>query len=122
MGKLEAFEMWAYRRMLKISWKDKITNQVVLDRINKQKEVVLSVKMRKLQYLGHIKRENKYQLLQLIMQGKIEGRRSIGRRRMSWLRNLREGFACTSIQLFRAEQFRVKIAMMIANLRSGDGT
>jgi hypothetical protein len=33
--RLSAFEMWVYRRLLKISWKDKIKNEDVLDKVNK---------------------------------------------------------------------------------------
>lgn len=122
MRRLNSFEMWTYRRILGISWVDRITNIEVLRRINKEREVELTIKERKLQYLGHIIRGEKYSLLRLIMQGKIEGKRSVGRRRISWLKNLREWFGCSSKQLFRATASKVKIAMMIANLRSGDGT
>ena len=81
--KLEAFEMWTYRRMLRISWVEHITNIQVLDRMSKQKEILNNIKIRKLQYLGHISRNSKYQLLQLIIQGKIQGKRNIGRRTTS---------------------------------------
>lgn len=62
-------------------------------------------------------RGNRYQMLQLIIQGKIDGKRSVGRRRTSWLRNLRDWFNCNSKQLFRAAANKVKIATMIATLR-----
>lgn len=45
-------------------------------------EIVNMIKERKLRYLGHIMRNTKYQLLKLILQGKIEGRRGSGRRRI----------------------------------------
>lgn len=122
MNKIDAFEMWIYRRILKISWTHRVSNVEVLRRMNKEKEITLNIKQRKLQYFGHIMRGQKYQLLQVIMQGKIQGKRSVGRRRMSWLRNLREWCNCNSTQLFRAAVSKVKIAMMVAKLRSGDGT
>lgn len=120
--KLEAFELWMYRRILKIPWVDRITNAEVMRRMCKEKEIISTIKKRKLQYLGHIMRGEKYQLLQIIMQGKIQGKRSIGRRRHSWLRNLREWFNCNTSQLFRSAVSKIRIAMMIANLRDGDGT
>lgn len=69
--RLEAFEMWCYRRMLRISWTHHITNETVLQRMGKQREIILTVKGRKLTYFGHIMRHKKYSILHLIMQGKI---------------------------------------------------
>ena len=117
MKKIEAFEMWLYRRILRISYVDRVTNEEVLLRLSKQTELNTEVKIRKLQYLGHIMRGTRYQMLQVIIQGKIVGKRSVGRRRMSWLRNLREWFNCSSNHLFRAAVNKLKIIMMIANLR-----
>lgn len=117
MDKLRAFEMWCYRRMWRIPWTDRITNAEVLNRMRKECEIIDTIKKRKLQYLGHIMRGQKYTLLQLIVQGKISGKRSIGRRRVSWLKNLREWFDCSNVQLFRAAVNKVRIAVMIANLR-----
>lgn len=86
--RLEAFEMWLYRRILRISWKDKVTNVIVLERMNKEREVMNTVKKRKLEYFGHIMRnEKKYDLLITILQGKVYGKQGPGRRRISWLKN-----------------------------------
>lgn len=54
--KLEAFEMWLYRRILKIPWTAHVTNVRVLERINKGMEIIKTIKTRKLEYLGHIMR------------------------------------------------------------------
>jgi len=117
MDKINAFEMWVYRRMLRISWRDRITNREVLSRLGSETQLLLSIKKRKLQYFGHIMRGDKYQFLQLIIQGKIEGKRAPGRRRTSWLKNLRQWFGRSTSSLFRAAVSKVQIAMMIANLR-----
>ena len=84
--KLESFEIWVYRRILKISWTEHVTNNEVMRRVNKELEIVETIKTRKLQYLGHFMRGDRYTMLQLIIQGKIQGKRSVGRRRISWLR------------------------------------
>ena len=120
--RIEAFEMWIYRRMLRISWAERVTNVEVLRRMQKEKELVLTIKERKLQYLGHVMRGDKYRLLQLIIQGKVIGKRSIGRRRHSWLRNLREWYNSSNYQLFRSGESKIRIALMIAKLRNEDGT
>jgi len=57
-------------------------------------------------------------LLQLILQGKIEGKRSAGRRRISWLKNLRDWFS-TLIEIFRLSLERETIFNMISNIRNG---
>jgi len=66
--------------------------------MGKQKELLLTVK-RKMQYLGHIMRGEKYEFLRLVVEGKILGKRSVGRRQNSWLKDLRRWFGCTSIYL-----------------------
>ncbi|XP_060527658.1 uncharacterized protein LOC132702847 [Cylas formicarius] len=55
-------------------------------------------------------------VVQLILQGNVEGRRRPGRRRM--LKNLRTWFNTTTVGLFRAAVDKVRIAMMIANIRN----
>lgn len=118
--RIEAFEMWIYRRILKISYVDHVTNIEVLQRMTKEKEVLNLVKQRKLEYLGHVMRnEEKYRVLQLVMQGKVFGRRGPGRRRISWLKNLRQWFGITSAELFRRAVNKTMIALMIANIRTG---
>ncbi|KAF2899085.1 hypothetical protein ILUMI_07088 [Ignelater luminosus] len=78
----------------------------------KEEEIARTLKKRKLEYFGYVMRGRRYSLLKLITEGKI-----IGRKRISWLRNLREWFGLTSGQLFRIAADKVSIAMMIANLR-----
>ncbi|XP_045457900.1 uncharacterized protein LOC123668152 [Melitaea cinxia] len=70
--KLEAFEMWVYRRMLRISWRDRVRNTTVLQRMGKATEILTTIKRRKLEYFGHVMRNTKkYELLQLNIQGKF---------------------------------------------------
>ena len=67
--RLDTFEMWIYRRGLKISWAAKIINEEVLRKMGTGQEIVRQFKTNKLQYLGHPIRHNSSQL-QLI-EGKI---------------------------------------------------
>lgn len=60
IGMVEAFEMWLYRRILIISWVEKVTNIEVLRQMRKHKEVILNIKKQKLIYLGQIMRGEKY--------------------------------------------------------------
>ena len=72
--------MHTYRRILKIPWTDKVTNIEALIRMKKDIELLLKLKERKTRYLGHIMHGDRYEILRLIIEGKIEGRRSVGRR------------------------------------------
>lgn len=120
MKRIGAFEMWCYKKMLKIKWTEHMSNVEVLSRMNKEREVINTVKSRKLEYFEHIlKHPEKYQLLKIVLEGKIEGRRGPGRRRISWIKNLRSWFNQSTKSLFRAAVDKVKIAIMLANVRSG---
>ena len=116
INKLEAFEMWVYRRMLRIPWTDHITNQEVLHRMNKDRTILETIKKRKTAYLGHVMRQDKYRFLQLIMEGKIEGKRGPGRRQCSWLKNLRDWTGLDSNSLLRRAQDRDEFARIVADL------
>ena len=88
--------------------------------MNKEKEIVHTIKTSKLQYLGHIMRNPyRYQLLQAVLQGKLMGRRGVDRLRISWLKNLRIWVSSTTNQLFRAVVNKVMIAMRIADIQRG---
>jgi hypothetical protein len=88
--RIEACEMWFYRRMLKIPWIKKVTNAEVLKRAGTERTILETIKKRKINYFETIMKEPKYELLRLVMQGKIEGRRGRGRGKISWLNNVRK--------------------------------
>ena len=54
--KIEAFEMWIFRRLGKISWTAKKTNEEVCAMLNVQPTLLKTIQSRKLKYFGHIKR------------------------------------------------------------------
>ena len=103
-------------------WTDKVRNSEILTRLNKNTEILVTIKKRKLEYFGHLMRGDKYRLLQNIMQGKIAGRRTPGRRKTSWLKNLRDWYGVSSNSLFRLAFDKLKIAMMVTNVLKGHGT
>ena len=85
--KLRAFEMWTYRRIARVSWKEKKTNHQVLQTLGITSTVIVStVRKRIARYFGHIRRHDSLQ--KTIAEGKIEGKRGRGRRRTSWLGNI----------------------------------
>uniref|UniRef100_A0A8D9FEY5 Uncharacterized protein n=1 Tax=Cacopsylla melanoneura TaxID=428564 RepID=A0A8D9FEY5_9HEMI len=119
--RIEAFEMYLYRRILKISWMQKITNVEVLNRMQKEKELLQTIKERKIQYLGHILRGEKYALLQLIFQGNIEGKRSRGRPRNMWMDDIMRWTGLTSSDIINKLKSRTETAIVIDKLRSETG-
>lgn len=117
LRRLESFEMWIFRRMLRIPWTDHIRNEEVLRRMNMDRELLDIIKKRKTSYLGHLLRHERYNFLRIIMEGKIEGRRGPGRRQMTWLRNIKEWTGLDFQSLIRKAQSREEFAEVIANLR-----
>ena len=75
--RLEAFEMWCWRRMFNISWKRKISNEEVLKKANETRRLLNIVKRRKIEYFGHILRHN--EMLRVMVEGKINGVKVRGR-------------------------------------------
>ena len=84
--KLEAFEMWLYRRMLRKSWKEHKTNADVLHKMKTKRSLLNTIKQRKCQYFGYIIRGNGVQ--RLLMEGRINCRRGWGRPRAMWTDNI----------------------------------
>ncbi|GFN78083.1 LINE-1 retrotransposable element orf2 protein [Plakobranchus ocellatus] len=78
-NKLEATEMWFLRRMLRIPWTAKKTNERVLNEANKRRSLVRTIRKRQATFLGHVIRRGK--LEHLVTTGKFEEKRSRGRQR-----------------------------------------
>ncbi|GFO06357.1 endonuclease-reverse transcriptase [Plakobranchus ocellatus] len=71
--------MWFLRRMLRIPWTAKNSNERVLNEGNKRRLLVRTIRKRQATFLGHVMRREK--LEQLVTTGKLEGKRSRGRQR-----------------------------------------
>ena len=83
-GRIDAFELWCWRRLLRVSWTARISNQSVLKKINPECSLEGLMLKLKLQYSGHLMRRTD-SLEKTLMLGKIEGRRKKGQQRMRWL-------------------------------------
>ena len=88
--RINAFEMWCYRRMLKVSYKEHVSNELVLIWAKTQRKLLTVCLDRKLRYFGHIVREEG-QMANVCM-GKISGKRARGRQRAKWTDNIFEHF------------------------------
>ena len=82
--RIDAFEMWCWRRLLRVPWTARRSSQSILKEISpgcSLEELMLKLK---LQYFGHLmQRADSFE--KTLMLGKIEGGRSRGRQRMKWL-------------------------------------
>ena len=88
--KIEAAEMWFYRRLLRISWTEKRTNESILKEHSLDRELLAFVNKRKLKYVGHIIRNEKTTLMASTLQGKIDAPRKKGRPSVSYTDNIKE--------------------------------
>ena len=77
--KLEAVEMWFLRRMMKISWMAKKSNDTVLKEAHASRALVNRFRTRQTTFFGHVMRREK--LEHLITTGMMEGKRSRGKQR-----------------------------------------
>ena len=80
--RIDAFELWCWRRLLRVPWTASRSNQSILKKISP--EYSLEGLMLKLQYFGHLMRRAN-SLEKTLMLGKTEGRRRRGQQRMRWL-------------------------------------
>ena len=82
--RIDAFELWCWRRLLRVPWTARTSNQSILKEISPEYSLEGLMLKLKLQYFGHlIQRTNS--LEKTLMLGKIEGGRRRGRQRMRWL-------------------------------------
>ena len=82
--RIDAFELWCWRRLLRVPWTARRSNQSILKEISPEYSLEGLMLKLKLQYFGHLmRRADSFQ--KTLMLGKIEGRRRRGRQRMRWL-------------------------------------
>ena len=80
----EDFNLWSWRRLLRVPWTARRSNQSILQEINSEYSLEGLILKLKLQYFGHLMRRAD-SLEKTLMLGKIEGRRRRGHERMRWL-------------------------------------
>ena len=82
--RIDAFELWCWRRLLRIPWTARRSNQSILKEISPGYSLEGLILKLKLQYFGHLMRRVD-SLENTLMLGGIGGRRTRGRQRMRWL-------------------------------------
>ena len=82
--RIDAFELWCWRRLLRVPWTARRSSQSILKEINPRISLEGMILKLKLQYFGHLMRRGD-SLENTLMLGGIGGRRKRGRPRMRWL-------------------------------------
>ena len=82
--RIDAFELWCWRRLLRIPWTARRSNQLMLKKISPENSLEGLMLKLKLQYFGHLMQRTD-SLEKTLMLGRIEGRRRRGQRRIRWL-------------------------------------
>ena len=82
--RIDVFELWCWRRLLRVPWTARRCNQSILMEISPEYSLEGLMLKLKLQYFGHLMRRTD-SLEKTLMLGKIEGGRKRGRQRMRWL-------------------------------------
>ena len=80
--------MWCWRRMEKIKWSEKVTNEQVLDRIGEKRTLINNILRRKANWIGYILRRNC--LLHDAIEGQMTEVKGVGRKRTQLLDDLRD--------------------------------
>ena len=83
-GRIDAFELWCWRRLLRVPWTARRSNQSILKEISPDCSLDRLMLKLKLQYFGHLmRRADSFE--KTLMLEKIEGRRRRGQQKMRWL-------------------------------------
>ena len=82
--RIDAFELWCWRRLLRVPWTARRSNQSILTEISPEYSLEGLTLNPKLQYFGHLMQRTD-SLEKTLMLGKIEGERRKGQQRMRWL-------------------------------------
>ena len=94
-----AFELWCWRRLLRVPWTARRSNQSILKEISPAYSLEVLMLKLKLQYFGHLMRRAD-SLEKTLMLGKTEGRKRRGPQRMGWLDDITDSMAMSLSKLW----------------------
>ena len=87
-NRTDSFELWCYRRLRRISWTEKKTNEEVLQQINCEHRLIDIINARKLKFIGHILRSDN--LDNVLLTGMVFGSRGRGRPKTRFWDDIRQ--------------------------------
>ena len=127
MDRINSAEMWLYRRLLRVNWHEKRTDESILQQLQVDRELLSTVMKRKLTFFGHACRNKKCSLMKTVIQGKLEAKRKRGRPRAHYFENIKKWTGKTTPEVYgvvdRRDEWRevVQRAMRAANTTGGAG-
>ncbi|KAI5724481.1 hypothetical protein M8J77_003182 [Diaphorina citri] len=92
--KIEAFEMWCWRKMNKIKWTERMSNERVLQLVGEKRQIWKTLEERRHKWIGHLYRHNEF--LVSIIEVKRQGNQGRGRPRLSYINQIVEYSGCQS--------------------------
>ena len=87
-SRVEAFEMWCYRRMMRIKWIDRVSNEEVLRRVGEKRSLMKTLTRRRNNLVGHILRHDG--LMKTIVEGQVDGKNGKGRPRIKYMEQVKK--------------------------------
>ena len=119
MEKIETFKIWCWRRLLKISWIERISNKEVLRRLGHDRELLVKIRARQIRFVGHVRRRGKIEDISLT--GRVPGHRARARQREKYMdgiiRILVDG--SKAVQILQMIRDREMWQFMVANVPRG---
>jgi len=116
--KLEAIEMWIWRRLLKISWTERKSNVDVLNQVGEKRILLNTIKERSGKMFGHLLRHNLF--MTNIFEGRINGYKGRGRPRKAYIEEMIKQAGCSRyIEMKRLASNREEWKARFATTRQG---
>ena len=105
-SRIDPFELWCWRRPLRVPWTARRSNQSILKEISAEYSLEGLMLKLKLQYFGHLMRRTD-SFVKILMMGKIEGRRRRGWQRMRWLDGITDSMGILLLLLSQFSRVRL---------------